>query len=195
MDPLSVASGATKVALQVLTGRKRPVLEVYANLRHRIGPEEVYHSESPFSKKATEHRIRPQDIFIEFMLTNIGSIRAENVRLTFIGDFTKNLSKRALASLPIFSGKEIKQLAPAQSFPLFMIDHVDLLVYPEGGGKPIGTKQTGFTITAEYDAPGGVLNNPGGVVSKLRKKKQFSMRFAFDPTLYDGLDLPPAEYA
>jgi hypothetical protein len=195
MDPFTAAGGATKVALQVLTGRKRPVLEVYSNLRHRIGTEEVYSTESPLTEKITEHRHRPQDIFIEFVLTNIGSIRAENIRLAILGGFSKNFPRKPLSTMPIFSGKQIDQLAPAQSFPLFLLDQDDLLVYPDGGGRPSGTKQEGFSIVAEYDAPASGVNRVMRTAARFRKKRQFTMRFTFDPTLYDGLDLPPAEYA
>ncbi len=37
----SIASTVTRTAIQVVTNQQRPLLEIYANFRHRIGPHEV----------------------------------------------------------------------------------------------------------------------------------------------------------
>src|SRR5574338_79783 len=133
--PLSAATGGARVVLQVASAYRRPHLEIYANLRHRIGPEEVYATPSKFGREGDEFRHRPQDIFVEFVLVNVGGVRAENVTLSMPRCFSVRRVGRKPPELPIFSGKPLAQLAPGQVFPLLPLDHFELMDYA-GGEKP-----------------------------------------------------------
>lgn len=191
--PTSAVTGAARVVLQVVTAQQRPVLEFYVNLRNRVGPEEVMSAPGVYGAKDTEHRWRPQDIFLEFLLVNIGGLRAEGVSLKLNGDFAYKSSGKKLSRIKVFQDLPIPQIAPAQVFPLFRLDVRDLYTR-DVAGESTGDTEPGFSITADYNGPSEGLNAVRKLPARIRGRQQFTTIFTFDPAVYDGLDLPTAEY-
>jgi hypothetical protein len=188
----SAVTGALRVGLQVVSSHKRPMLEVYYQMRNRFGPEYEYQMPGGSSGKETiTQKTRFQDIFVEFTLVNIGGMRAENIKLTIQGDLKRNKPREAFGDK---FNHIIPQMAPGQTHYLFRFDDHDLDEYPEGGGSPLGMKKQSFTINIEYDARKGPLNWILSLPSMLRKKRRFRDTYTFSPPMVAG-DLPPAEYA
>jgi hypothetical protein len=188
----SAVTGALRVGLQVVSNHKRPMLEFHWQVRNRFGPEQEY--QIPEGVNSTETRTlktRHQDIFIQFILVNIGSIRAENVELKLSGNLKRNPPRESFGE--IFE-IEIPQIAPGQLIYLFQMDSFDILQYPEGGGKPQGIKKDTLTITATYNAPRSLLNWLLSLRKRNCGKKQYETIFTFNPKMV-CTDLPPAEYA
>lgn|SRR4030043_429955 len=191
-DSSSAVIGALRLGLQVVSAHKRPVLEIYHQVRNRFGPEFEYQipKEANGLEQITQ-KTRFQDIFIQFTLINIGGQRAENIKLSISGDLKRHPPREDFGG--VFRAI-IPQMAPGQTHFLFRFDDRDLNEYPEGGGSPIGLKKKSLTITMEYDAPKGLLNWILSIPSKLRGKRRFSETYTFSPQMVAG-DLPPAEYA
>lgn len=188
----SALSGALKVGLQVVSSHKRPLLEIYYQMRNRFGPEWEY--QMPKGSGGIEHvtnKTRFQDIFVQFTLINIGGERAENIKLSISGDLKRHKPREDFGE--IFRNV-IPQMAPGQTHFLFSFDDHDLDEYAEGGGKPLGMKKQSLSITIEYDSPKGILNWISSIPSKLRGKRRFRASFKFLPQMVAG-ELPPAEYA
>jgi len=189
--PVSAAIGGMRVALQVATAFRHPVLEVYANLRHTIGPEEDLGPMRTFNKEvAPSSRVRRSDVFVDFIVVNIGGVRAEDVQLSLRGDFTKR-HKKKLSSLAIFSGEPIAQMAPGQVLPLFRLDHDDL--FPERADEVPGDSQE-FTVEIRYSGPSAGLNWPLRKAHAVFKARQYRNVFTFSPKYLRGLDVPAPEY-
>ncbi|WGY77244.1 hypothetical protein [Aeromonas caviae] len=189
--PTSIATGSLRVGLQVVSSHKKPVLEVYYQVRNRFGPEQEL--EIPIGvdgMRRTVHKNRPQDIFIQFTLVNIGGVRAENVTLRINGELKRHHPREDFGG--VFRST-ISQFAPGQSQHLFSFRKFDLYEYPEGDGSPLGLKAESLTITMEYDAPPGMLNWFLSLPRKVCGKKRFAKVFSFSPEIVAG-DLPPAEY-
>lgn len=188
----SAITGAMKIGVQVVSSHKTPVLEIYHQVRNRFGPEFEYKSPMGSSgEKTFKQKTRFQEIFVEFTLVNIGGSRAENIKLSLIGDLRRNSPRESFGEL---FDVVIPQMAPGQSRFLFKFDDHDLNKYPEGGGSPIGLKNESFTIVMEYDSGKGLLNWFLSLPTKVRAKRRFKVRYTFFPQLVTG-DLPPAEYA
>lgn len=188
----SAVTGALRVGLQVVSAHKRPMLEVYHQLRNRFGPEVEYQLPAGFAgEERTTHKTRHQDIFVDFTLINIGGERAENIKISIEGDLKRHKSREDFGKK---FGSITPQMAPGQTYYLFRFDDHDLDEYPVGGGRSLGLKNQYFTITIEYDAPKGPLNWILSLPSKLRKKRRFRDTYTFTPQMVAG-DLPPAEYA
>jgi hypothetical protein len=187
----SAITGSMRVGLQIISSHKKPVLEVYHQLRNTFGPEIEYEMPGIVSgsdNKLKNHRIH--DIFVQFTLINIGGERAENIKLSLSGDLQRN-SDRPMSD--IFH-TIIPQMASGQTHFLFRLDNHDLQVYPKGGGKSQGLKDQSLTIKVEYDAPKGFINWFLSIPSKIRRKRRFETIYTFTPKLVAG-DLPAAEYA
>lgn len=182
----AAVSSSLRVGLNVVSNYKKPVLEVYHQVCNQFGPEQEFETSRGFEGFKT----RFQNIFIQFTLVNIGSIRAENVEMNISGTLQRRPPRESFGD---FFEKTIPQFAPGQSHFLFSFDQYDLLKYPEGGGHPIGMKDDFFTITITYDAPRGFLNWFLALPTKLRGKKRFTTCYTFFPYCVAG-DLPPAEY-
>lgn len=193
MDAASSAiTGSLKVGLQIVSNYRRPVLEIYYQVRNRFGPKVEYHVPKGINGTETEpYKTRHQDIFIQFTLVNIGGVRAESIELNVTGELKRNSPRESFGD--IFD-TVISQMAPGQTHHLFSFDDHDLNNYPEGGGSPLGIKNETFTITMAYNSPKGVLNWFLSLPARLRGKKQHSNTFTFSPKMVVG-DLPPAEYA
>lgn len=189
--PASAVTGSLRVGLQVVTSHKKPVLEIYYQLRNRFGPEHEFDmSVGVDGKNSRKQKTRFQDIFIQFTLVNIGGVRAENVTLRIQGDLKRNRPREDFGG--VFRST-ITQFAPGQSQHLFSFRDSDLYEYPEGGGSRLGLKSESLSITIEYDAPPGVLNWFLSLPNRIRGKKRFTSVFSFSPETVAG-DLPPAEY-
>ncbi len=177
-------TGAMRIGIQVISSHKRPVLEIYHRVRNIIGPEEEF--QNHFNK----HKSRPQNIFIEFFLVNIGGSRAENVKLSMNGSLKRNSPRESFGDL---FDVIIPQMPPGQTRYLFNFDCFDLNIYSKNGEKPIGFKDESFTITIEYDSGKGLLNWLFSLYSRFKDKRRFCSEYTFFPQLVTG-DLPPAEY-
>lgn len=187
----AAVSSSLRVGLHVVSNHKKPVLEIYHEVCNQFGPEHEF--ETPVGVSGLEtrkYKTRFQNIFIQFTLVNIGSVRAENVELSISGALKRHPPRDDFGGL---FKKPIPQFAPGQSHFLFSFDDHDLLQYPEGGGTPIGLKEELFTITVSYDAPRGFLNWFLALPTKLQGKKQFTTCYTFSPQFVAG-DLPPAKY-
>ncbi|MEZ6933191.1 MULTISPECIES: hypothetical protein [Aeromonas] len=190
--PASAVTGSLRVGLQVVTSHKKPVLEVYYQLRNRFGPEHEFDMPvGVHGKDVRTHRTRHQDIFIQFTLVNIGGVRAENVTLRVQGDLKRNSPREDFGG--VFRST-IAQFAPGQSQHLFSFRDTDLYEFPEDAGGRRRFKSESLSITIEYNAPPGILNWFLSLPNRLRGKKRFTSIFSFSPETVAG-DLPPAEYA
>jgi len=188
----SAVTGAMKMGIQIVSAHKRPVLEIYHQVRNRFGPEFEY--QIPNGADGIEQvtqKTRLHDIFVQFSLINIGGKRAENIKLSIGGELKRHEPR---ASFGEVFRTIIPQMAPGQTHFLFKFDDHDLNEYPEGGGKLLGLKKKSLTITMEYDSPKGIINWILSVPSKCRGKRRFKETYTFSPQMVAG-DLPPAEYA
>ncbi|HEX5758139.1 MAG TPA: hypothetical protein VF121_03000 [Thermoanaerobaculia bacterium] len=129
---------------------------------------------------------------MQFVLVNLGNVRAENVTLKFEGGFDRNKPREPLAKLEFF-GIPIPQLAPGQALFLFRIDDHDLNRWPEGGGHSLGLKDETFFIKASYFGPARGFNRLARVWSWLRRRPQYAMQYTFDPKIV-RTDFPSPEY-
>lgn len=186
----SAVTGVVRIGLQVVSSHKGPMIEIYHQVRNRMGPEQELRVPSGSSGKIHIEKHRFQDQFIQFYIVNIGGVRAENIKLSITGELKRNSPREGFGEM--FDVIH-PQLAPGQIHFLFMFDIFDLNEYPEGGGKPLGLKSTSLTITAEYDGPAGILNWLASLPSKLRGKRRYKSTYTFFPTMVSG-DLPPMEY-
>ena len=191
--PISALTGAVRIGVQVAANHRRPVLEVYHELRNVFSPPHEYRwwagaSLDRMEKSTTRH----QDTFVQFTLVNLGGVRAESVKLSFQGDFDRNMPDGRLKDLEIF-GVNVAQMAPGQALFLFRIDIHDFSRYPEGGGKPIGLKDETFSISAAYSGPTSGLNRLPRLWSRMLRRSQYQMRYTFDPKII-RTDFPAPEY-
>lgn len=181
----SALTGALRIGVQVIVGRKRPVLEVYQQFHNDFYPP---------SRAEQRHR---QSIFIDLTLINIGGDRAENVTFEISGDFRREGVRR---DLPERFSAAIMQVAPGQAFYLMRIEGYDLNVYvPEKAGdmtvhKPAGMKTDVLSITVHYDGPNTLLNRLLRLPRRWQGLKQYSTDFTFNPMNFVG-DLPPPKYS
>ncbi len=87
----SALSGAVRVGLQVVVSQKRPMLEIYQELRNEYAPPfEIEHRDSTNTKVLRVEKHRFQEIGIIITLVNIGGERAENVIFDLSGDFRRD---------------------------------------------------------------------------------------------------------
>jgi len=168
----SAITGAMRIGVQVISSHRDPSLEIYHQLRNTLGPEK----EIGTTGQTRKHR--PQDIFCEFFLVNIGGSRAENIKLSLSGSLRRNSPRENFGEL---FGLVIPQMAPGQTRLLFNFDEFDFYEYPEGGGQPIGIKDESFTIKIEYDSGKGWLNCLFSLYSRLRGKRRFCSEYTFSP--------------
>ena len=103
--PLSAVTGALRIGVQIAANQRRPVLEVYHELRNVVGPPQQYrYWTGSRLDQLEESSTRFQDVFVQFVLVNLGGLRAENITLGFDGKFDRNapdgLSSAAGPGLP-----------------------------------------------------------------------------------------------
>ena len=190
MEFSSSAIGAMRVGLQIVSSHRKPLIEIYHQVRNRFGPE----IEVPLDESREHiHKTRIQDIFIQFSMVNIGGERAENIKLSISGELKRNPPREEFGS--VFENL-YPQMAAGQIHYLFQFETSDLLEYEYKGnvGTPKGLKKSKFTIVVEYDAAGGILNWLFSLPNKIKGKRRFRTEYIFYPQMVDG-ELPPAEYA
>lgn len=186
----SAATGAMRVGVQVVSAHKTPELEIYHQVRNTLGPEQEYQDPSDSSgnhKKTIKHR--RHEVFIEFILLNIGGSRAENVKLSLLGNLKRNPPRDSFGEL---FDVIIPQMPPGQSRYLFKFDMFDLYNYSDNG-SPNNFKTGSLTIVMEYDSGKGFLNYIFSLPSKFMRRRRFKKEYTFSPDLVSG-DLPPIEY-
>lgn len=188
----STLTGAFRLGTQILANRRRPVLEIYQELRNDFSPPQQV---SASSGRNRTFETRFQDIFVSLILINIGGGRAENVTFHIGGKFQRRAPRE---HPPGILTTLLRQVPPGQSFYLMRIDAADLNVYSPGPGYAGAQIATGITeeiltITVHYDGPGHLLNRLLRWPRRLRGLKQYSCRFTFDPASCIG-DLPAPNY-
>lgn len=120
MEAASTAIGGLRVALQVVSSIKRPMLEVYELLRNVEGPPTVLDGGEGVGTITT----RFPSLFIDFTLVNIGGFPAESVHLEFVGDADNIVGKRVPG---IFSPGAIYRFPPgATRYLLQMYGHNEI---------------------------------------------------------------------
>jgi hypothetical protein len=181
----ALASSSTRVVLQVIANHKSPELEVYHSVRNLLVMKQYLEKLVPGDPHVA-YQMPSQDIFIEFVLVNIGAARAENVRLSIVGDFDVGLSP--LAERPLFK-ETIPQVAPGQSLYLFRID-IERLSEVDQTGSQGPLKTVGFDLHVDYDGPCRGLNRIRRVITRIWKSRQYRREFRFVPANF-GTDLPP----
>ncbi|RTL96166.1 hypothetical protein EJV44_11345 [Ancylobacter aquaticus] len=192
----SALTGALRVGVQVVVGRKRPVLEIYQQLHNDFGPPFDIDQKDSTGKTVRTDKHRFQNIFIDLTLINIGGDRAEDVNFEVSGEFRREVPRQ---KLPELFGATISQIAPGQILYLMRIDRHDLNIYePEKPGettafKAVGIKKDILEITIHYDGPDTILNKCLRLPRRWRGLKQYSEKFIFNPSIFIG-DLPPPRY-
>lgn len=187
MELSSSAIGVLRVGLQVVSNHRRPMLEIYSEVRNRIRCDTAEKRSGDITeKRETKH----PEIFIQFSLVNIGGVRAEDVEVKLTGDFKRNPPRDFFGE--IFDS-EISQMAPGQAIHLFRIELGDLYNYSTVDGKRQGIKDENFSVVVSYNASSSWLNYLLHLHRRIRGKKQYETRFAFNPKTA-CTDLPPVEY-
>lgn len=192
----SALTGALRVGVQVIVGRKRPVLEIYQQLHNDFDPPFEIDQKDSAGKTVRVDKHRFQNIFIDLTLINIGGERAENVTFEVSGSFRREEPRH---KLPELFDANIGQIAPGQTLYLMRIEEHDLKIYaPEKPGdttvfKPVGMKTDTLQITLHYDGPDTLLNRTLRWPRRWRGLKQYSTAFTFNPAIFIG-DLPPPKY-
>ncbi|MEZ8883942.1 hypothetical protein AB4371_21975 [Vibrio sp. 10N.261.51.A3] len=189
----SAVSSVMKVGLQIVTSRKRPVLEVYHQVHNRFGPEKESRT-SWGENDESVYKTRYQEIFVQFTLVNIGAERAENVKLSISGDLKREFPRE---HYPNNFNEIYPQIAPGQLLYLFQFSDSDLLIWETKAGAKYSTKkmkQELLEITMEYDPPKGLINTLLSLPWSLRGKRRYCDKYLFKASMVEG-DLPPAEYA
>jgi hypothetical protein len=188
----SAISSAMKIGVNIVSANKGPTLEIYHHVRNMYGPEIEYEITKGIDVvEPLKQKIRLQDVFVEFILLNIGGSRAENIKLSLTGDLRRNNPRESFGD--VFD-VVIPQMAPGQSRYLFQFHDRDLMKYPDNRGDPRKLKSESFTIVVEYDSGRGFLNWILSLTSKIRGKRRFRTEYTFFPRLVSG-DIPAAEYA
>lgn len=176
----SMAVGGMRVALQVATAFKRPVLEIYSQLRNVSAPPVEFPIHDSRGEVTGTQLHRFTDTFFDFLLINIGGVRAENVCIQFAGStecFPGGLLPRMIQDHPI------SKFPPGQSLMLFRL--------PSEYVEPSAEL---FRFGVRFDGPNEGVNRIARTWSRLRKQPQYTYQFTFDPKQYDGSHLPSAEY-
>lgn len=128
---------------------------------------------------------------ITLTAANVGAVRAENLTFRIQPGLRKNherpFGQLFNTAIPIFG--------PGQVVFLLRFDQFDLWNYEPAGPnaqRPSILKTEMLPILVEYDGPWSGLNRVGRLWSHLRRKKQYSFLYRFNP-LSVMTDLPPPE--
>lgn len=176
---ITVASGAMKVGLQVISSHKRPTLEIYT----------AWVKSENFTG-------------VEFYLVNIGGSRAEDVELTLNGDLDKKENRLSIRNIGLFNNV-IPSIAPSQTILLMRLKEFDLHDYEyndaegEQGTIKVGTAMgiTNKTLKIEltYNGENRGLNKICrwflGICECFcsdRNTKQYMGHFDFVPQIFKG---------
>ena len=189
----SSVTGSLRLVLQVVSSQKRPVLEIYHEIRNRSGPPTEYEVPRGPGGKTAKTTHRHQEIFLQLFLVNIGGERAEDVSLELSGDFDYLSGLKRLSEIAILNGTSIPQLAPAEYLHICRIDESDLWTQGETGKKVV--PKPAVTINVRYNGANRGLNRFRRAVNRVRRRQfQFESTFVFNPATFSGRDLPAMEY-
>jgi hypothetical protein len=187
----SALTGALRVGLQVVSTARRPIIEIYQQVRNVIHPEVEYRLPTGAGGPDSTFKDRRQEVMITLTAVNMGAVRAENVTFRIQPGLTKNFGpefgKLFQTTLPSF--------APGQAMFLINFNQFDLLTYEDDGPnakRPSGAKTEALPILIEYDGPWSGLNRLMRLLSHLRKRRQYAYLYRFNP-LSVMTDLPPPE--
>lgn len=176
----SALSGALRVGVQIVSTAKRPVMEVYQQVRNVIHPEVEY--------KMPDHTFkdRRQETMITLTAVNVGTLRAENVSFRIQPGLRRghgqDFGELFNTVLPTF--------APGQAMFLLSFNEFDLWNYeyetpsmPDGVsvGRPSTLKTENLPILIEYDGPWSGLNRVMRLWSHFRKRRQYKWLYRFNP--------------
>lgn len=190
----ATVTGSLRVALQVVSAHRRPVIEIYADIRNQFGPpQKLRNSAISRGGGGGEIDYRSQRTYLQVSLINIGSVRADNIRLVLTGDF-EYMNSQKISNLSAFRKSGIRQLAPGQTLHLFQLDLLHDLRDHDSQGRADKTKTEGFSIETRYDGPKQGVNRIARFLTRWRGY-QYASNFVFDPLVYDRVDLPPPEYS
>ena len=175
-----MAVGGTRIALQVATAFKRPVLEIYHHLRNVSAPPETFPIQDHAGKKIGSQVHRFTDTFFDFQLVNIGGVRAEDALVEFTGD-DKYFPCKMIPS--VVQGYPISKVPPGQVLLLFRLP-----------SEYVTQRDEPFTLNIRFNGPSEGINRIFRMWSKLLKRSQYEYAFKFDPKQYSGSHLPSPEY-
>src|SRR5690606_13181319 len=173
----SALTGALRVGVKVVVGRKRPVLEIYQQLHNVFGPPCEIGQKDAAGRTAHIHTHRSQDIFIDLTLINIGGDRAESVTFEVSGEFRREEPRH---DLPQVLNTTIDQVALGQALYVMRIADHDLNRHkPDNTEHPTSYKPEGFkdcslNITIHYHGPSTFLNKSMRWPRRCRGLKQYS---------------------
>ncbi|WP_340313584.1 hypothetical protein [Rhizorhabdus argentea] len=184
----SAVTGAMRIGVQIATAYRGPHLEIYYQVINQFGPETTYHSLMGTGDVTRADTIRSQDLYIQFLLVNVGGMRATNVKLTRAGDFCRASGRDfgGLFEVPI------AQMPPGQVLQLFLLDAHELDAHGEDGRK-IGIQEGSLSITVDFDAPRTLLSIWRYAWARIRRKSQHRTMFEWRPDMVMG-DTPPPRF-
>lgn len=176
MEAASTALGGLRVALQVVSSVKRPMLEVYELLRNVEGPP----TELNGGKEVGIITTRFPSVFIDFTLVNVGGLHAENVQLEFVGDAESIVGKRVPAILS--QGTIHRFPSGATRYLLQIYGHHEIVECQD------------FEIRMKYDGPNKGFNRLFRFWHRLRNQRQYVELYLFNAASYKDGILPHPEY-
>lgn len=189
--PVGPTVGALRLGIQIASTAKRPLIEIYQRTHNVLGIEQEFPDPGSPGGVA-KHRF--SESYISFTAVNIGTRRAENV-VVEIGD---GLQRNDHPFGELF-GATIPVIAPGQSLSLLRLQETDLFEYeweeqPSGlkTGRPRELKVTRLKIDIGYDGPRQGLGRFTRMWSSWLGKKQFQLRYEFEPRSV-ATDYPPLE--
>lgn len=195
----SSALGAARLSIQIISSARRPVLEIYEEVRNEFGPQvKIPHIHG--GETVREDEARPQTVEISIRIANIGTVRAEDVSIEFCGTFLREPPRDkwpegAAASIKQFPPGHVRYLATIEEHDLFDSEPTEWR-----DGKPTVYERSGFKkgaleIVVLYNAPHSLLNSIRRLWTRRIKRKthDFETRYFFEPSCFEG-DLPPPSY-
>lgn len=191
MDAISTSIGVTRIALQVVSNKMRPNLEIYHHLINELGPKSEM--SNPDGGQAIEYR--KHEVGIAFYLANIGGNRAEDIKLDLSGEFDRREEPRSIRNIGVFN-HVIPCIPPGQTILLMKLDDFDLYdyVYTENTGTPNGITSKTLKIELTYNGQNSGFNKVCRWFYGWRKRKQYIETYHFIPKLFAG-DLPTTKYS
>lgn len=180
----SATANALRIGLTIAVQGRRPELEFYYQVHNDFGPTSRIPERKLSGFTAPETEYRRHDIYVSFFVANIGSRRAENVRLA-VGDQFKRHAGRRWGE--IFD-HPIRQMAPGQMVYIFRLEQQDLY------SDDKALQSTDLTLSAAYDGPPSFRNWLPMLWARMKKRSRFRTDFAFNAKNI-ATDLPPARYA
>lgn len=187
----SALTGALRVGLQVVSTAKRPIIEIYQQVRSVIHPEVEYRLPTGAGGPDSVFRDRRTETIIGLSAVNVGTVRAENVTFRIQEGLRRNHG-------PAFGAlfdTTIPSFSPGQVIFLLRFSEFDLWNYEADGPnaqRPSTLKTEPLPILIRYDGPWLGLNRVMRLWPHVRRRPQYSSLYRFNP-LSVMTDLPPPE--